>query len=120
MSSDVYLYILREKDPAEYIERIPIGHLAVFRYFGYNLLDKLRNLLRAQPITENSIRRIEIAVLHAHAAIKIDSSLSPEDFANCYGYVGPEGIEWDLIPEPGEMTEDLTKYIGKYASISCD
>jgi hypothetical protein len=118
MSSDVYFYISEAEDPHNYVERVSVGHLGVLCYFGFDALGKLENCIGYnQQITNELIARMKIIIRHAHSSILIDKQLSEWEFANCYGYCGPTGVDWDYIITEVEIENSLKEYIGRYIKI---
>lgn len=121
MSSDVYFYIYEDKEKNNLLEQVCVGHLAVLNYFGFDALTEIRKVLAYNPtITTALINRIKVVIRHAHSSILIDQNLSEEEFVNCYGYLGPHGIEWDYLTDEDGVEEDLREFMGKYISIGCE
>lgn len=107
MSSDVYFYIYEDKEKTNLLEQIYIGHLGVLHYFGFDAIAAIDKALGYNPtITVELINRIKVVIRHAHSSILIDQKLSEEEFVNCYGYVGPHGIEWNYINNEDTVGED--------------
>jgi hypothetical protein len=121
MSSDVYFYVYEDKERTKLLEQVGVGHLAVLHYFGFDAIAAIDNALRFNPvITKELINRLKTIIRHAHSSSLIDQKLSEEEFINCYGYLGPNGVEWDYITDEDGVEEDLREFMGKYISLGWD
>lgn len=121
MSSDVYFYVYEDKERTKLLEQVGVGHLGVLHCFGFDALAAIDRVLKYDPIiTVELINRLKVVIRHAHSSILIDQKLSEEDFTNCYGYLGPHGVEWDYITDEDGIEERLKEFMGKHISLGWD
>jgi hypothetical protein len=124
MSSDVYFDVYRSRedivdDNVDPIDTLRIGHMAVMSYFGYNVLEKIDNIISYSAVNKSMLIRIRVALMHAQSAIELDKTLTDEEFRCAYGY-DSQGIDWDDIMKPEEVDSDLSPIMDYWLRLRWD
>jgi hypothetical protein len=123
MSSDVYFDVYRSRediaDSNVYpVDTLRIGHMAVMSYFGYNVLEKIDNIISYSAVNKSMLIRIRVALMHAQRAIELDKTLT-EEFRCAYGY-DSQGIDWDDIMKPEEVDSVLSQFTDCWLRVRWD
>ena len=124
MSSDVYFDVYRTRedivDSNVYpIDTLRIGHMAVMSYFGYNVKERLDNIISYSAVNKSMLIRIRVALMHAQRAIELDKTLTDEQFGHAYGYYS-QGIDWDDIMKPEEVDSELSPFMDYWLRLRWD